>query len=64
MGSEHSLTIAAPYLLPFEKDRVLKIFPQRITKSIKLYGVAPLIADRPPLKVHQKAKSNHSAKLP
>ena len=29
----------------------------------KLDGVAPLSADPPPLKLHQKAKSTHSAKL-
>ena len=32
--------------------------------SIKLNGVAPLIADPPPLKLHQEAKSNPSVKWP
>ena len=31
---------------------------------IKLDRVAPLIADPPPLKLNQQAKSTHSAKLP
>ena len=39
-------------------------FDRYMKNVLKLDGVAPLIADPPPLKVHQKARSTPSVKWP
>ena len=42
------------------------LFKNRVSEVgfLKLDGVAPLIADPPPLKLHQQAKSTPSVKWP
>ena len=54
----HSIHIKLRYV--FKKRKVKK----KQNYIIKLDGVAPLIADPPPLKIHQLAKSTPSVKWP